>query len=303
MDNLVEHPNHFDNPAGAQPAPTRSTIIAKTYHSIIESSTWNGSPAAIKKFNFPANPRASQRWRKEIEALNLARGHPNITQILHSDSQTLTITLRQEPGRSLDKHINTTTSFSTLSAQEAAAVWSQISSALAHLHAKCNIIHDDVKPDNIVFFSTAAAAAAAATTLPPHTEPAPHAVLIDFGAAITSPYALPLNGWTPSGTPPYAPPEFVDRCKSYAGDVWGLGITLLFCFGYIPLPAGDWILPHVFEDERVKGEMVAWLDGIEELRTSPRISGDSDRRLLGWMLDPDPEARIGSVELARLLNS
>ncbi|KXH62792.1 hypothetical protein CSAL01_02697 [Colletotrichum salicis] len=289
----------FDNPVNIEPTPTPtpSNIITTTYHSVIESTTYNNIPAVLKNFTFPDNPRTLHRWRKEIEALNLARGHPNISQTLHSSPSPPTITLRHEPGLSLEKFINPSTSICTLLPSEAHAIWSQIASALSHLHQNCNIIHDDVKPDNIIFFSPSPHASSHQGTYQP-----PHAVLIDFGAALSSPSTLPQNGWTPSGTPSYAPPEFLHRHKSHASDIWGLGITMLFCFGYIPLPAGSWILPHVFEDEAVKREMEAWLDEIEELRTSLSSSGDREKVLLDRMLERDPGVRIGSVELAGLLN-
>ncbi|KAK1636230.1 kinase-like domain-containing protein [Colletotrichum phormii] len=287
-----------DNPANTQPTPTTSKIIATTYHSVIEPTIYNSLPAVLKKFTFPENPRTLHRWRKEVEALNLARGHPNISQILHSSPSPPTITLRHEPGLSLEKYINPQTSHCTLLPSEARAIWSQIASALSHLHQNCNIIHDDVKADNIIFFFSPSPHASSHQG----THQPPHAVLIDFGAALTSPSTLPQNGWTPSGTPPYAPPEFLHRHKSYVSDIWGLGVTLLFCFGYVPLPTGSWILPHVFEDEAVKREMEVWLDEIEELRTSLSSSGDEGKVFLGRMLERDPGTRIGSVELAGLLN-
>ncbi|GKT41672.1 maternal embryonic leucine zipper kinase [Colletotrichum spaethianum] len=167
---------------------------------------------------------------------------------------------------------------STLSSSESNVIWKQTAEALAFIHSKY-IVHDDVKPDNIIFAPV----------------PQPRAVLIDFGAALINPSTLPLNGWTPSGTPPYAPPEFFQKCKDFAGDIWSLGVTMLFCFGHVPLPAGDWILPHVFEDEDVKSEMVAWLNEIEELRSTV---GDKGNRLLVEMLNSDPCARIKSEELS-----
>ncbi|EXF74554.1 hypothetical protein CFIO01_12277 [Colletotrichum fioriniae PJ7] len=305
MDTAVEH-HQVDGPVEIDAATklTPSVIIATTHHSVIESTTHNNLPAIIKRFTFPENPRTHHRWRKEIEALNLARGHPNISQILTSNPSPPTITLRHEAGLSLEKYISPQAFHCTLSHSDALAIWSQIASALSHLHSTCNIIHDDVKPENIIFFSPL-----------PHHPPSPsshsspdkddrqppHAVLLDFGAAL--PFTQNTWTWTPSGTPPYAPPEFLHRTKSPASDVWGLGVTLLFCFGYIPLPAGSWILPHVFEDEAVKQEMVAWLDEIEELRTSLSGSRVAEKVLLGRMLERDPSVRIGSGEIVEVLGS
>ncbi|WYZ44064.1 hypothetical protein EsH8_VII_000500 [Colletotrichum jinshuiense] len=263
-------------------APGPTSVIAHTYYSVIETCQWENSRAVIKRFRHREDPRTPQRWRNEVDALNLAGAHDKITLILASDPGDLTITLRHEPGRSLDLYIDPGTRHTTLSPADADLVWSHVSGALAYLHSR-SILHDDVKPDNIIFSPAA-----------PH----PRAVLIDFGAALVNPSFLPSGGWTPSGTPPYAPPEFLQRRKGYAGDIWGLGVTMLFCLGRVPLPDGEWILPHVFEDEAVRGEMVAWLGRVEELRGA-EVGGE--RGLLAEMLNPDPDARIGSGELARRL--
>ncbi|GJC84179.1 maternal embryonic leucine zipper kinase [Colletotrichum liriopes] len=257
-----------------------SELIAKTYHSVITTCNWNHSLAVIKRFNHHDNPRTFQRWRDEVNALSLAGAHENLTRIFASDPKTLAITLRHEPGRSLDLYIDSANN-STLSLSDSHVIWKQTADALAFLHSK-HIIHDDVKPDNIVFSPV----------------PQPRAVLIDFGAALTNPSTLPLNGWTPSGTPPYAPPEFFQKRKDYAGDVWGLGVTMLFCFGHTSLPAGDWILPHVFEDEGVKSDMVAWLDEVERLR---KTILEGSNQLLAEMLHSDPCLRIKSDELSERL--
>lgn len=59
----------------------------------------------------------------------------------------------------------------------------------------------------------------------------------------------------------------------------------------------------MFEDEDVKQEMVAWLDEIEELRTSLSGSGVAEKVLLGRMLESDPGMRIGSGEIVEVLGS
>ncbi|KAI8157558.1 hypothetical protein K4K49_005231 [Colletotrichum sp. SAR 10_70] len=126
----------------------------------------------------------------------------NIVQITHSDAVSLTITLRWAAGHSLDHFIKSDTKRCTLTHEDARLLWKQISSALAYTHSK-SIIHDDVKPHNIVW-----------------NEQLKHAVLIDFGAALVNPESLPEGGWAPSGTPPYTPPEFFEKKKCQAGDVW-----------------------------------------------------------------------------------
>lgn len=159
-------------------------------------------------------------------------------------------------------------------------LWGQISSALAYLHAN-SITHDDVKPDNIMWDLTTQ-----------------HSVLIDFGAALNH-KELPADWFNPSGTPPYAPPEYLQRRKGSAGDVWALGVTMLFAFKYVKLPDGDWILPHTFEDEVVLDEMKGWLSEIEAWRKQ-LANGHHD--LIADMLEQNPGKRIIAADLEQGLN-
>lgn len=82
---------------------------------------------------------------------------------------------------------------------------------LAHLHSTCSLMHDDVKPENIMWDPVSR-----------------NGVLVDLGAALNH-KALPDDFFNPSGTPPYAPPEYLRRRKGRAGDVWALGVTMFFC--------------------------------------------------------------------------
>lgn len=164
---------------------------------------------------------------------------------------------------------------STLSTSECAMLWKQMSSALAYLHA-LNIIHDDVKPDNIMWCRDTQSG-----------------VLIDFGAAIV----LPLGSYfNLSGTPNYAAPEYLDRRKSEKSDVWGLGITMIFALGYVPLPDGEWILPYALKEERSdhRKDMLAWLTKVETLRLGLLKSNP----LIAEMLHASPSRRIDSHRLS-----
>lgn len=152
--------------------------------------------------------------------------------------------------------------------------------ALAHIHA-ASIVHDDVKPDNIVWSPSARAA-----------------VLIDFGAAYDYAQLGPAH-FTPSGTPPYAPPEFLRRRKGPEGDVWALGVVLLYVKGICPLPEGEWILPRALEDDGAdRAEMRSWLGAVGDMRAQ-LAPADS---VLRDMLDPDPDTRIGAAEVLAALD-
>ncbi|ROV95363.1 hypothetical protein VSDG_06088 [Cytospora chrysosperma] len=203
----------------------------------------------------------------------------NITQLLDANTTDLELTLRFEPGLSLDRYVDSDMK-STLSPSDCATIWAQTSSALAHLHSTCALIHDDVKPENIIWDPLSR-----------------NSVIIDLGAALNR-KLLPDGFFNPSGTPPYAPPEYLRRRKGVEGDVWALGVTMLFAFAHLPLPDGKWILPEVFEKEEVRREMGEWLDEVEGWR---RMLAGEKEGLLSEMLEADPVKRIGSKELARRL--
>lgn len=198
----------------------------------------------------------------------------NITQLWNADFNLLALTLRAEPGQSLDKYVDSHGK-STLPQGDSITLWKQISSALASLHAN-SIAHDDVKPDNIMWDASTQ-----------------HSVLIDFGAALNH-KVLPADWFNPSGTPPYAPPEFLQRRKSTASDVWALGVTMLFAFKHVKLPDGEWILPHVFENALVLEEMRRWLGEVERWR---QTLVEGIHGLLADMLEQDPNKRIVAAEL------
>lgn len=272
------------------------TLITETYHSRIELGHFNGRVAIIKRCRNQNDPRTAPRFCNEVEALRGVASHvsrflphknccflklaepdcmqAHITQLLDADINGLTLTLRAESGQSLDKYVDSNGK-STISPSSSTQLWEQISSALAHLHVQ-SITHDDVKPDNIMW--------------DPVTQ---HSVLIDFGAALNY-KVLPTDWFNPSGTPPYAPPEYIQRRKGTAGDVWALGVTMLFAFKYIKLPEGEWILPHVFEEELVLEEMKSWLAEIENWR---KILVGRDSGLLADMLEQDPDKRIVAAQL------
>ncbi|CAN8102678.1 unnamed protein product [Discula destructiva] len=257
-----------------------STFITETYHSLIELRRLKGQLVIVKTCRHQNDARTAIRFRNEVDTLRLAGQHTHITQLLDADIDLLTLTLRLEPGQSLDKYVDQHWKSTLLPGPgHSNTLWKQMSSALVHLHAN-SITHDDVKPDNIMW--------------DPTTQ---HSVLIDFGAALNY-QKLPAEYFNPSGTPPYAPPEFLKRRKGSPGDVWGLGVTMLFALKYIKLPDGEWILPHVFEQAAVLEEMQSWLGEVERWRRELAVG---HHRLLADMLDQDPFNRISAAELDRQL--
>lgn len=156
-------------------------------------------------------------------------------------------------------------------------------SALAHLHG-LGIVHDDVKADNIMWSTS-------------EGENGGRPVLIDFGAAFDE-QAVGPDYFVPSGTPSWTPPEFLDRIKGKAGDVWSLGVVMLFAMRYVALPDGEWILPHALEGGKPKEEMQKWLDEVDCLR----VRVERDHPVIARMLTADPEARISSEQLGLIMD-
>lgn len=193
-----------------------------------------------------------------------------------SDSAQLTIVLRLEPGKSLEKYIDDEQRC-TLIHRDGSTVLRQMASALSHLHAR-RLVHDDVKPENIMW------------------DPAHYrAVLVDFGAALNF-AVLPDDYFNPSGTPSYAAPEFLLRKKGSRGegDVWALGIVMLFAWRHVRLPDGEWLLPGVW-DEGGDADMRRWLGEVRTIWDKERKLGS----ILGEMLQEDYEERITSLDIVK----
>ncbi|KAH8878943.1 kinase-like protein [Thozetella sp. PMI_491] len=264
--------------AGPRPADAADqSVVETTYHSTILSSQWKGTSVIVKKCRHLEDLRTPKRWRSEVDALKFVGEHENITTLLDSDPSELTITLRLEPGKSLDRHVDSEMK-ATLSPADSDILWKQMAGALSHIHAR-SIIHDDVKPENIVW-----------------SPEQKHAVLIDFGAALDF-NVLPTDFFNPSGTPNYAGPDFLSKKKGPKGDIWALGVTILFAYRYIKLPDGEWLLPAVWDEGKPREEMLEWLEQIETLRKET----ESVMPLISDMLNPDQDARIGSAELVKRL--
>ncbi|KAF3024281.1 hypothetical protein E8E14_013159 [Neopestalotiopsis sp. 37M] len=251
--------------------------MATTYHSDIKLHQRSDEKFVIKtsRHRSEGDSRARQGFRNEVIALKVANEHNNVAKILDFDHWRMSIHLRLEAGKSLNEWTDSAKR-SILSTAECRMIWKQMSSALAYLHA-LPIVHDDVKPDNIMWCR--------------HLQ---HAVLIDFGAAIVM---LPTY-FNTSGTPNYVPPEYLLEQKSEKVDTWALGITMLFAFGHMPLPDDDWILPRALARETDHYErMTAWLTQVETIRAE--LTERSP--LIADMLNPDPSQRINSRELSEQL--
>ena len=121
------------------------------------------------------------------------------------------------------------------------SIWLSMSQALDYIHSR-SIRHCDVKPENIF--------------LKPDGK---NAVLCDFGHAVAHPLAKNEK------TLCYIPSEFLYRKSSSAGNVWALGVTMLYVAGLMPLPNRSWIIAHIGKGVNAEPEMKQWFLEIAEI--------------------------------------
>ncbi|KDN69570.1 putative serine/threonine protein kinase-20 [Colletotrichum sublineola] len=152
------------------------------------------------------------------------------------------------------------------------------SSALAYL-ADQRVIHNDIKPANIAY------------------SPERGAVLLDFGLATT----IDEKG-LPGGTPWYIPPDLViQRTRGTPGDVWALGITMLYVLGKITLPertTRGWLIRNVTKRHgEARERLLDWLDIVACARAKLDRTGMVENTVF-QMLEPGSDSRIQATQIA-----
>lgn len=200
---------------------------------------------AVKELHLPRDAASEERF--EREARLLARlSHPNIPAIydVKFDSNEMRIYFEFVEGESL-RSIIQEGAFPNI--EDARRWFAQIASALEHAHT-LNVIHRDVKPDNIII------------SLGRRT-----ATLVDFGIAFSADEAkrITKDGYV-IGTPAYMSPEQREGHElTGASDFFSLGITFYETLsGYLPQPGnyqslaeGNEAIPPAFDD-LIKGCLV-----------------------------------------------
>jgi hypothetical protein len=145
--------------------------------------------------------------------------HPNVAKLHEVFHSTTHILFQIEDAGPLDLHkflLHREHRKLTLPMRKAQQVLSQLLSALRHLHTEANVVHLDLKPENII------------------TAVSQDDMVIkisDFDTAIADP-DVPMCGLL--GTFPFCAPEIVrvGQYDPYAADIWSMGVVILelMCF-------------------------------------------------------------------------
>ncbi|EQC30800.1 CAMK protein kinase [Saprolegnia diclina VS20] len=166
------------------------------------------TPVAIKKLSKALTSKA--RFEQEVSILTQVQGNDAVVQLkeaFETPEDYVLVTEYIQGGELFDRLL----SHGTYSEAQAKALMREISSALQHLHAQ-NVVHADVKPENILLQSKNDSA---------------RMILIDFGLSFHVNDRTSNHRWDGSGTMAYAAPEVLKKeTISSAIDMWALGVVL-----------------------------------------------------------------------------
>lgn len=180
--------------------------IGKTYKG---EHILTGQPVCIKHCS-EVSPQHTEIFIEESKAMWDLRHYsiPAVRTISRLDDGSIAIIMSYIPGPTLTEIIKKT---GPLDAEYVAWITERLLNVLMYMHYN-NVVHGDVKPDNIIIQSES------------HT-----VVLIDFGLATIKPRRESKSkGWNDY----FSPPELMHRLTPLPeSDFYSLGMTLLFALG------------------------------------------------------------------------
>ncbi|XP_051502762.1 ribosomal protein S6 kinase alpha-5-like isoform X1 [Myxocyprinus asiaticus] len=177
--------------------------------------------------------RMEAQTQKEIAALKLCEGHPNIVKLheIYHDQLHTYLVLELLQGGELLERIRRKQHFSET---EASRILRRLVSAVSHMH-DVGVVHRDLKPENLLFTDD--------------TESS-EIKIIDFGFARLKPPDNQLLK-TPCFTLQYAAPEIL-KYDGYdeSCDLWSLGVILYTMLsGQVPFQCQEKSLTHTSAEE------------------------------------------------------
>ncbi|CAK7221145.1 hypothetical protein SBRCBS47491_004427 [Sporothrix bragantina] len=235
--------------------------------------------------------RQADTWLREYQSHGYLR-HESIVRLYGGDARYLSLYMEHVDAKDLSKKGTwraTNSDYFTGDRRDALRILRDISGALNYIHGR-NLVHNDVKPANILFSRVRGA------------------VLCDFGLSTeTKDSQSSLTG----GTPYYVPPEFIGRkLRGPPSDVWALGITMLYVLRKIEFPDTRggrhrakplyWLIADVNKAPSsttspgapsAATQMKMWLSEVTEAKEKLNRE-DKIERLTYEMLAPNPVQRI-----------
>ncbi|XP_071395612.1 ribosomal protein S6 kinase alpha-5 isoform X5 [Centroberyx affinis] len=180
--------------------------------------------------------RMEAQTQKEVAALKLCDGHPNIVKLheIYHDQLHTYLVLELLGGGELLERIRRKQHFSET---EASRIMRRLVSAVSHMH-DVGVVHRDLKPENLLF-----------TDESENSE----IKIIDFGFARLKPPDNQLLK-TPCFTLQYAAPEIL-KYDGYdeSCDLWSLGVILYTMLsGQVPFQCQEKSLTHTSAEEIMK---------------------------------------------------
>lgn len=168
--------------------------------------------------------RQADTWLREFvnhEQLN----HKSIPRLFGGDSRYLSLYMEHIEAKDLTTRghwQNAQTTMFMGSQSDAERILRDIGGALDYLHGQ-GLVHNDIKPGNVMYNRERGA------------------VLCDFGMSYDKSAPQERIG----GTPYYIGPEYVgQKLRGAPGDVWALGVTMLYVLGKIGLPDARAVKAH-----------------------------------------------------------
>ncbi|KAL8290980.1 hypothetical protein RB601_003666 [Gaeumannomyces tritici] len=215
-------------------------------------------------------------WLREKQFLE-GLHHENIMSLKAFDGRLFALYLERLP-QSLYRDID-----SPFSPQDARTIITGLSSALLYLSAR-DICHNDIKPANIAYSA------------------ARGAVFLDFGLASSE-----KDSSRAGGSPWYVPPEAADirtlTC-GFAGDIWALGVVMLYVLGKIQLPersVKEWRLARIRDHaSRAYMQKMEWVRSVVKARDT-LDTRDVVERVVHATLEHKPQARINAAQMVAML--
>lgn len=229
--------------------------------------------------------RQADIWLREFQQHSKLE-HGQIARLYGGDARYLSLYMEHVASRDLTSWVDPATDIFRGDRNDSIRILHDMAGALHYIHSR-NLVHNDIKPANILYSRERGA------------------VLCDMGMATHA-----TNPATSGGTPYYVPPEFIGlKLRGAAGDVYALGVTMLFVLRRISFPDARgrrnhprrlyWVIAelnrppsyHRHGASTAVSQMQQWLSEVNEARLKLNRK-DRLERIVHDMLAPQPSQRI-----------